>query len=274
MWDSDAAAPPTDFDAQERSNWSGQAEDYRTSYALVCAGAVPYLADPVSIRPGSLVLDVGTGTGTAAAAAIAHGAKVTAVDADPGMVATAAALVAEAEFHVAALPTLPFGDRQFDLVLANFVLNHVGRPRAALAELRRVTVPGGRVAITIWPNPTSPAIALLTRAIGDCGAVRSVRRLEPSEDFARNEAGLRGLLGDAGLREPACRLIDWRLTVEPDQWWGIASGASWVRAFTKSQDPALLSEVRDRFNELSSDYRTEDGRLCLPVTALLAHGKA
>jgi SAM-dependent methyltransferase len=246
MRDSAAQAPMTDFDARERSNWTGQAEDYRTSYALVCAGAVPYLADPVSIRPGSLVLDVGTGTGTAAAAAIAHGAKVTAVDADPGMVAAAAAQLAEAEFHVAALPTLPFGDRQFDLVLA----------------------------ITIWPQPASPAITLLTRAIRDCGAARPAQRLEPSEDFPRTEAGLRGLLGDAGLREPACRLIDWRLTVEPRQWWGIASGASWMRAFTESQEPALLSEVRDRFNELSSDYRGEDGRLCLPVTALLAHGKA
>ena len=274
MRDSDTQAPLTDFDAQERSNWAGQAEDYRTSYALVCAGAVPYLADPASIRPGSLVLDVGTGTGTAAAAAIAHGAKVTAVDAEPGMVATAAALVPKAEFHVAALPTLPFRDRQFDLVLANFVLNHVGRPRAALAELCRVTVPGGRVAITIWPNPASPAIALLTRAIRDCGAARPVRRLEPTEDFPRTEAGLRALLGDAGLREPACRLIDWRLTVEPHQWWGIASGASWMRAFTKSQEPALLSKVRDRFNELSSDYRSEDGLLRVPVTALLANGKA
>jgi SAM-dependent methyltransferase len=274
MRDSDTQAPLTDFDAQERSNWAGQAEDYRTSYAVVCAGAVPYLADPVSIRPGSLVLDVGTGTGTAAAAAIARGAKVTAVDADPGMVATAAALVAEAEFHVAALPTLPFGDRQFDLVLANFVLNHVGRPRAALAELRRVTVPGGRVALTAWPQPPSPAIALLTRAIRDCDADRPAHRLEPSEEFPRTEAGLRGLLGDAGLREPACRLIDWRLTIEPRQWWGIASGASWMREFTKSQEPALLSKVRDRFNELSSDYRSEDGRLCLPVRALLAHGTA
>jgi SAM-dependent methyltransferase len=274
MRDSDTQAPLTGFDARERSNWAGQAEDYRTSYALVCAGAVPYLADPVSIRPGSLVLDVGTGTGTAAAAAIAHGAKVTAVDADPGMVATAAALVPEAEFHVAALPALPFGDRQFDLVLANFVLNHVGQPRAALAELRRVTAPGGRVAVTAWPQPPSPAIALLTRAIRDCGADRPAHRLEPSEEFPRTEAGLRGLLRDAGLGEPACRLIDWRLTVEPDQWWDIASGASWMRAFTRSQEPALLTKVRDRFNELSSDYRSEDGRLCLPVTALLAHGKA
>ena len=265
---------PTDFDAREQSRWAGQAGDYRRSYALVCAGVVPDLADPVSIRPGSLVLDVGTGTGTAAAAAAAHGAKVTAVDADPGMVATAAALVPGAEFHVAALPALPFGDRQFDVVLANFVINHVGRPRAALAELRRVTVPGGRVAVTAWPQPPSPAIALLTRAIRDCGADRPAHLLEPSEDFPRTEAGLRGLLGDAGLRDPECRLINWRLTVESREWWGIASGASWMREFRASQETALLSKVRDRFDELSSDYRGEDGLLCLPVAALLARGKA
>src|ERR1700735_4162273 len=101
MRDPGRQAPPTDFDAWERANWAGQAGGYRTSYALVCAGAVPYLADSVGIRPGSRVLDVGTGTGTAAAAAIARGATVTAVDADPGMVATAAALVPEAEFQVA-----------------------------------------------------------------------------------------------------------------------------------------------------------------------------
>jgi SAM-dependent methyltransferase len=274
MRDPGMQAPPTDFDAREQGRWAGQAEDYRKSYALVCAGVVPDLADAVSIRPGSLVLDVGTGTGTAAAAAVAHGAKVTAVDADPGMVATAAALVPGAEFHVAALPALPFGDRQFDVVLANFVINHVGQPRAALAELRRVTIPGGCVAVTAWPQQPSPAIALLTRAIRDCGADRPAHRLEPSEDFPRTEAGLRGLLGDAGLRDPACQLINWRLMAEPGEWWGIASGASWMREFSASQEPALLSKVRDRFDELSSDYRGEDGRLCLPVAALLARGKA
>jgi len=70
------------------------------------------------------------------------------------MVATAAALVPEAEFHVAALPALPFGDRQFDVVLANFVINHVGQPRAALAELRGVTIPGA--ASRSPPGPSRP----------------------------------------------------------------------------------------------------------------------
>jgi SAM-dependent methyltransferase len=265
---------PTDFDARELRRWAGQAENYRKSYALVCAGAVLQVANAVPIRPGSLVLDVGTGTGTVAAAAIARGAKVTAVDADPGMIATAAALVPEAGFQVAALPALPFPDRQFDVVVANFVINHVGRPRAALAELRRVTVPGGSVAVTAWPQPPSPAIAVLTRAIRDCGAGRPAHRLEPSEDFPRTEAGLRGLLVEAGLRDPACRLIDWRIVAEPAEWWGIASGVSWMREFRAGHDPVLLSKVRDRFDELSADFRGGDGRLYLPVAALLAQGQA
>jgi hypothetical protein len=47
-----------------------------------------------------------------------------------------------------------------------------------------------------------------------------------------------------------------------------------VRAFLASQERALLDKVRDRFDELSSGYRADDGRLCLPVTALLAQGYA
>ncbi|MDT0346822.1 class I SAM-dependent methyltransferase [Streptomyces litchfieldiae] len=63
-----------------------------------------------------------------------------------------------AEVRLAALPGLPFADGKFDAVLANFVLNHAGRPRAALTELRRVTHPGGRIAVTVWARtwPTRP----------------------------------------------------------------------------------------------------------------------
>jgi hypothetical protein len=59
---------------------------------------------------------------------------------------------------------------------------------------------------------------------------------------------------------------------EPREWWAIASGASWMREFRANQEPALLGKVRDRFDELSSDYLGEDGRLCLAVAALLARG--
>jgi SAM-dependent methyltransferase len=264
----------TDFDAQERRNWAGQAMGYRTSYAQVCAGAVTYLIDSANVRPGIRVLDVGTGSGTAAAAAAALGATVTAADADRDMVALAASLVPGAEFRVAALPALPFEDGQFDVVLANFVVNHVGQPRAALAELRRVAVPGGHVAVTIWPQPQSPALALLTRAIRDCDLDRPSQRLAPADDFPRTEAGFCDLLAAAGFHNATCRLISWRLAVKPADWWGIASGASWMRAFTANQTAELLDGVRNKFDQLSGEYLGRDGLLSLPVAALLARGQA
>lgn len=264
----------TDFDAQERCNWTGQAGDYRNSYARVCAGAVAHLIDSADVRSGIRVLDVGTGTGTAAAAAAARGAQVTAVDADRDMVELAQGLVPGAEFRVAALPALPFEDGQFDAVLANFVVNHVGQPRLALTELRRVTTPGGHVAVTIWPHPQSPAIAMLTRAIRDCGLNRPSQSLAPADDFPRTEAGLRGLLAAAGLGNSTCRLIRWQLGARPDEWWEIASGASWVRTFKASHEPELLDKVKNKFDQFSREYLGDNGRLSLPIAALLARGQA
>ncbi|MEV4766482.1 methyltransferase domain-containing protein [Micromonospora chokoriensis] len=54
---------------------------------------------------------------------------------------------------LAALPRLPFTSGSFDAAVANFVINHVGDPRAAVDELRRVVRPAGWIAVTIWPDP-------------------------------------------------------------------------------------------------------------------------
>jgi SAM-dependent methyltransferase len=199
---------------------------------------------------------------------------VTAVDADPAMVAAAAGLVPGATVQVAALPVLPFDDAQFDAVLANFVINHVGRPRSALAELGRVTAPGGRVAMTIWPQPPSPAVGLLTQAVRDCGADRRYIRLAPQDDFPRTEPGLRGLVEAAGLRDATCRSVHWEFVVPEADWWHVASGVSWMRDFSAEQSPQLLDRVRDRFEQLSREFSSSDGNLALPVTALLATGQA
>jgi SAM-dependent methyltransferase len=50
---------------------------------------------------------------------------------------------------VAPLDALPLGDDSFDAVLCTQVLEHVARPDAVLAELRRVLVPGGRLWVTV-----------------------------------------------------------------------------------------------------------------------------
>jgi SAM-dependent methyltransferase len=190
------------------------------------------------------------------------------------MVAAAADLVPGAKVHVAALPVLPFDDAQFDAVLANFVINHVGRPGSALAELGRVTAPGGRVAMTIWPQPPSPGVGLLTQAVRDCGADRRAIRLAPEDDFPRTETGLRGLVRAAGFRDATCTSVHWEFVVPEADWWDVASGASWMRDFSAQQSPQFLDRVRNRFEQLSREFSSSDGNLALPVTALLATGQA
>jgi len=62
-----------------------------------------------------------------------------------------------ADVHASA-EDLPLPDASFDLVLCLQVLEHVERPAEAVAELRRVTAPGGRVlASTHGVQPYHPA---------------------------------------------------------------------------------------------------------------------
>src|SRR4030067_118878 len=53
---------------------------------------------------------------------------------------------AKADFRVALIEELPFGEAEFDLVLSSFMLHHLpdGVKRKGLAEVRRVLKPGGR----------------------------------------------------------------------------------------------------------------------------------
>jgi 2-polyprenyl-3-methyl-5-hydroxy-6-metoxy-1,4-benzoquinol methylase len=135
------AAPPemkgraavTTFDDHERNQWAGKAAAYRDSFASLCAHPAGALLDAAGVGAGVRVLDVGTGIGTVAALACARAATVTAVDAEPSMLAIARRQAPYAEMRNGLLPHLPFPDASFDAVVANFVINHVGDPGAAAA---------------------------------------------------------------------------------------------------------------------------------------------
>lgn len=264
----------TSFDASERLMWAGRAAVYAGSFGRLCAHPVPRLLDAAGVRAGVRMLDVGTGPGTAAAAACARGARVTAVDAEPTMVELAVRAAPAAEVRVAALPELPFQDGEFDAVVANFVLNHVGRPKLALAELRRVVRPDGWIALTIWAVPPAPGQALLGRAIRAAGAVRPAHLpagLEPEDDFPRDEGGLTGLMHAAGLREAVCETLRWDHRADADEWWsGPASGVAFEGQMVQGQTSRIRADIKRHFDLLSAEFADEAGVLTLPHAALLA----
>lgn len=103
---------------------------------------------------GLSVLDVGSGPGTMTAdfARLVAPGPVLGIDRSPDVVATATELardqhLANLSFDTGDVYTLDFPDDSFDVVHAHQVLQHLTDPVAALTEMRRVTKPGGIVAV-------------------------------------------------------------------------------------------------------------------------------
>ena len=106
------------------------------------------------LSSGARVLDVGCGPGTITAdlASLVTPARVTALEVTADALDLARAEITRrglttVDFAVGDVHALDFADDTFDVVHAHQVLQHVDDPVAALREMRRVTRPGGIVAV-------------------------------------------------------------------------------------------------------------------------------
>ena len=107
------------------------------------------------LRAGMDLLDVGCGPAsiTADLAERVAPGRVVALDAAAGALEAARATLRErglseqVELTSGDVMALPFEDASFDVVHAHQVLQHLADPVGALAEMRRVTRPGGMVAV-------------------------------------------------------------------------------------------------------------------------------
>ncbi|MEJ3749278.1 methyltransferase domain-containing protein [Actinomycetes bacterium KLBMP 9797] len=148
------------------------------------------------LSAGATVVDVGCGTARAVAELAEHGAHAIGVDLDPTMLAAARSRFPDLDVRAADATELPLGDGQAHGYRADKVYHVLPDPHAALAEARRVLVPGGRIVLvgqdwnTLVIDSDQPEV---TRRI-----VHARADTIPHPRIAR---GYRNLLLDAGFHE-------------------------------------------------------------------------
>ncbi|MEV5312388.1 methyltransferase domain-containing protein [Streptomyces sp. NPDC052610] len=142
------------------------------------------------------VVDVGCGAGRAVAELTRRGVAAVGVDVDARMLAAARTRWPDADFRAGDAYDLPLGDRSVDGYRADKVFHELAAPDRALAEARRVLVPGGRAVLAgqDWDafviDSDDPA---LTRTL-----VHARADLVTAPRAARRH---RTLLKDAGFRD-------------------------------------------------------------------------
>jgi ubiquinone/menaquinone biosynthesis C-methylase UbiE len=162
----------------------------------------------LGVVPGERVLDIGCGSGAATrtlARRVVPGGRVVGLDASAALLKVARELAEEAglgesiEFKVGDGRALPFPDASFDCVLAATTLSHVPDPERALAEMVRVTRPGGRVGVfdvdgdlTLFAHPDRELTRRIVTAYSDLGWVNGL--------FARRLPSLLTSLGTVNVR--------------------------------------------------------------------------
>ena len=99
------------------------------------------------IRPGMSVLHAGCGWDkNNVTRPYKNVCKVVGVDLDPRVTPQF-----HSEFHLASLSDLPFADNRFDMVVSEYVLEHIENPINVFRELYRVLNSGGRF-VVLTPN--------------------------------------------------------------------------------------------------------------------------
>jgi SAM-dependent methyltransferase len=184
------------------------AETYeRYMVPALFAPAAEHLLAVARLRPGERVLDVGTGTGIVARLAapnVGPTGSVAGLDASSAMLSVARAMAAKEgltiDWDEGQAEALPYPDECFDQVLSQFALMFFADRHTALAEMRRVLVPGRRMALSVFAGiERHPFYMALDEAIA-----RQLGSSAVGAIFALGDAdALSDALVQVGLREVA-----------------------------------------------------------------------
>ena len=201
----------------------------------------------MGVRRDARWLDAGCGTGalTQAIIDLSWAGEVVAVDTSDAYLEYARRTVPGVRFEHASVTRLPFDAGYFDAVVSGLVLHHLDDAGVAVAEMARVTAPGGQVGVYVWDRTQRQNVgygrAVKALSAPNIDLLRGLNRLGSAEELG-------ALLGGAGLGALQSRRLEATVDYESfEQWWEVVMGRQGAQyEHFQSLDPDWQARVREQ----------------------------
>jgi len=240
--------------------FSAQAAPFAKLAAHSTEDSLRLAREAVGIGAADTVLDVACGPGIVACDFARHARRVTGIDLTPAMIEQARALqaakgLANLEWRVGDVSVLPFDSSAFSVVFTRYSFHHLLDPARVLAEMARVSRPGGRIAV----------VDVFSSSPEQGAAYDHAEKLrDPSHVRALGLGELAGLFEKAGLED--VKTSFYGVDVNLDELLG-----------SSAPEPGAADEVRRIFREdvgvdrLGVNARWADGAIqfTFPIAVLV-----
>ena len=210
--------------------------------------------DWLSPSPRLKWLDVGCGSGALSEQVIKNNepAYLTAIDQSEGFMAKATEQLGRlASCSVGNALALPLKDSSVDITVSGLVLNFISEPVEALTEMKRVTAPGGTVALYVW---VYSGIMDFLSIFWDIATELSPKASELHEGKRfpdANANGLKDLYARAGLVETIIAPITIKTHFRDfnDYWKPFLGGQGPAPTYAMALDESDRIKLRDALSE-------------------------
>jgi SAM-dependent methyltransferase len=263
---------PEMFRDFERNQWEKTASLYERYFTPLTRQANSALLAAADVLPGQKTLDLACGFGHLSAEATRLGARVVGLDFSAQMLNRAHRENPNIGFVLGYAEQLPFESEVFDCVLMDFGILHFSQPKLCLSESHRVLQKGGKLAFTVWMEPTEHSgFSAVLNAIAIHNSPRFPLPSGPPFFDLGAESRARAAVEAAGFEVLLVNPLPliWNLKSKADFFEAFYSGTARIGGMLRAQTETALSRIKAAALVNAEEFVDGNGSLHVPMPALL-----